>query len=523
MKSRLAFSSWSVFALGLGLLLLSSGLASAQTSCDQCSACKPAPSWAPAGSPPDCTARDACLAVCTATNVVNDLDTLRRQALDRLGKDEKNAADRVQAELDAQLADVTTKATAARVASEQLLTDASGLVRTQVTVDADAMQAAQRKTVAALTAAGPQLKTVEACFGTPIPKVVLNAYRDALTWGRQGLSNEDNARNAALAAVSAGLTNAKAEAARVFAAPVAQLAALSSPVQSVHDAAARIKNSLQSLSDLDALRSDASDGFQELQNLGDSGVSSVRDAGRTANATIQSLSQGAAERTRLAGNQWLTQARAALAAAAPGDPTHAVPSLAKLRSSLRKATSAWPQLLSCLCTNVDVLPPADPKDPSVLGDAVCIRPVLEAPYSVVLADYKAKRSVGGQFDYHAFARAAAHVAGMPTAHLVVRAASSSGAPGTLGQALTANPAWQFVGPTNLDTPYTQYYGNGPVAGRVNALAYDPHNTNHIFAGSAAGAVIESAEDAGMPAFPVQSVAGNSSIVAAEDRTIWNKR
>src|SRR5664279_1174594 len=161
MKIWSAVTGWNVLALGLGLLLLSSGPANAQTSCDQCPACKPAPSWAPPGSPADCTARDACLAVCTTTNVVNDLDSLRSQALDRLGKDEKNAADRVQAELDAQVTDVTAKATAARLASEQLLTDASGQVRTQVSAEADAMLAVQRRTVAALTAAGPQLKTVE--------------------------------------------------------------------------------------------------------------------------------------------------------------------------------------------------------------------------------------------------------------------------------------------------------------------------------------------------------------------------
>ena len=32
--------------------------------------------------------------------------------------------------------------------------------------------------------------------------------------------------------------------------------------------------------------------------------------------------------------------------------------------------------------------------------------------------------------------------------------------------------WQFVGPNNLAIPYNTYYGNGPLAGRVNAFAFD---------------------------------------------------
>ena len=32
--------------------------------------------------------------------------------------------------------------------------------------------------------------------------------------------------------------------------------------------------------------------------------------------------------------------------------------------------------------------------------------------------------------------------------------------------------WQFVGPNKLDIPYNTYYGKGPLAGRVNAFAFD---------------------------------------------------
>lgn len=48
--------------------------------------------------------------------------------------------------------------------------------------------------------------------------------------------------------------------------------------------------------------------------------------------------------------------------------------------------------------------------------------------------------------------------------------------------------WQFIGPTNLDVPYTTYYGVRPTSGRVNALAVDPSNPNVIYMGGANGGV-----------------------------------
>ncbi len=48
--------------------------------------------------------------------------------------------------------------------------------------------------------------------------------------------------------------------------------------------------------------------------------------------------------------------------------------------------------------------------------------------------------------------------------------------------------WQYVGPTNLDIPYSTYYGVRPINGRVNCLAVDPSNPNTIYLGGANGGV-----------------------------------
>lgn len=55
--------------------------------------------------------------------------------------------------------------------------------------------------------------------------------------------------------------------------------------------------------------------------------------------------------------------------------------------------------------------------------------------------------------------------------------------------------WQFVGPKNLGTPYRRYYGLPPLTGRINAIAVDPSNGSHLYAGAAGGGVWES-NDAG---------------------------
>ncbi len=47
-----------------------------------------------------------------------------------------------------------------------------------------------------------------------------------------------------------------------------------------------------------------------------------------------------------------------------------------------------------------------------------------------------------------------------------------------------NPAWTFIGPQPVDTPYTAPV----VAGRVNAIAINPTNVNQVYIGAAQGGV-----------------------------------
>ncbi len=62
--------------------------------------------------------------------------------------------------------------------------------------------------------------------------------------------------------------------------------------------------------------------------------------------------------------------------------------------------------------------------------------------------------------------------------------------GRLGDSL-GTMQWQFVGPTNLDIPYSTYYGVRPINGRVNALAVDPTNPNTLYLGGGWGGVWKS--------------------------------
>lgn len=56
---------------------------------------------------------------------------------------------------------------------------------------------------------------------------------------------------------------------------------------------------------------------------------------------------------------------------------------------------------------------------------------------------------------------------------------------------SAPAQWTFVGPTNLAVPYNPYYGVSPINGRVNAVAYDPNNSQTIYAGGAQGGLWKS--------------------------------
>ncbi|MFN8218556.1 MAG: hypothetical protein U0S12_00280 [Fimbriimonadales bacterium] len=41
---------------------------------------------------------------------------------------------------------------------------------------------------------------------------------------------------------------------------------------------------------------------------------------------------------------------------------------------------------------------------------------------------------------------------------------------------------------NMDVPYRTYYGVRPIAGRINALAYQSNNANTLYAGAGNGGV-----------------------------------
>lgn len=53
--------------------------------------------------------------------------------------------------------------------------------------------------------------------------------------------------------------------------------------------------------------------------------------------------------------------------------------------------------------------------------------------------------------------------------------------------------WQFIGPKNLDIPYQTYYGQPPLGGRVNGIAYHPTNANLIYIATANGGVLKTTD------------------------------
>lgn len=85
-------------------------------------------------------------------------------------------------------------------------------------------------------------------------------------------------------------------------------------------------------------------------------------------------------------------------------------------------------------------------------------------------------------DMDAYERAIEHRNAMPAADL-----SGAGGPKTM------SGKWSFIGPKNMDVPYRTYYGVRPIAGRINALAYDPNNANTLYAGAGNGGVFRSTD------------------------------
>ncbi len=55
-------------------------------------------------------------------------------------------------------------------------------------------------------------------------------------------------------------------------------------------------------------------------------------------------------------------------------------------------------------------------------------------------------------------------------------------------------AWRLVGPTNLNIPYRTYFGQPPLGGRTNALAFDPNNSSILYAGGAMGGLWKSIDN-----------------------------
>jgi len=88
-------------------------------------------------------------------------------------------------------------------------------------------------------------------------------------------------------------------------------------------------------------------------------------------------------------------------------------------------------------------------------------------------------------NWNAWRRAAAHRDRMPAA----RWGSGDSGEGIDLQALGA--VWSFMGPKNLPVPYTIFFGEGRIAGRVNAVAYDPFDTDTYYIGAANGGVWKS--------------------------------
>ena len=94
---------------------------------------------------------------------------------------------------------------------------------------------------------------------------------------------------------------------------------------------------------------------------------------------------------------------------------------------------------------------------------------------------KEQRSFPGEYvDYARLERAAAHRDRMPPA-------PRPGA-GDERRLQGLGGVWQCMGPTYLTVPYRQYFGEGYLSGRVNAVAFDPHDRNIHFIATAGGGV-----------------------------------
>src|SRR5258708_33714304 len=120
---------------------------------------------------------------CTAGQVGNDLDTLRRNAMNRLNKDENDAATRIQQEFDTKLADVTTQANSGYVTLNNALTAANSQARLQAGTEASQMLANLQEDLGYLDGITAELQSPAACFIAALPNPVPTAYNDVTRWG----------------------------------------------------------------------------------------------------------------------------------------------------------------------------------------------------------------------------------------------------------------------------------------------------------------------------------------------------
>ena len=467
--------------------------ASAAERCDQCPGCRPGPV---PGAPENCTDRLACLARCTVSGAVDStadaaakLDEARRSAMSRLQQDEAAALAQIEAELKNQRASVAKAAADARNVLDSAVEGAATRVRNEIAARVAEAKARSERRASAI---GRQMAAAQACLKTPLPAAVSETYGEAASWLRRTAARVDTqGRARAVGAVEAGLAAARADAASATARISQRLTGITSPAQEVRSKAARIRSELKTLGNVDSLVNYARNGFSELRSSGASGVTAIRKEAQAAADALAALRSTATSRAQSLALQWSEQAQKAIASAARNTMMKDVRSLSRLRAQIRATGAGWQRVMSCVCLNADIVPPAEGNRFDWQTEAACVRPVREAPYEVALREHLSRRSIAGRFDPAVYERAAKHVRAMPAARLNPAALSSS-SPGRIRQPLSVTGSgWEFVGPKNLGVPQQQYFGEGTVSGRVNAVAYDPQNPSVIYVGSAAGGLLRS--------------------------------
>ena len=87
----------------------------------------------------------------------------------------------------------------------------------------------------------------------------------------------------------------------------------------------------------------------------------------------------------------------------------------------------------------------------------------------------------GNFDPDWLLQAAKHRDGMP------------GSPSLPGGPLDPTGSFEYVGPKNLDIPYSTYYGKRPLSGRKSSVTYAPSNGSVIYVASSGGGLWKSTD------------------------------